>query len=216
MGLPNAGFTNAGLDAGWFVSTTDQWIEKYFIPMTYTPSTVSCSATEKPNSKNRLFVTSARACARFRQTAITLPVYRRRVASKRKIASSIARQQRLDGQGCGPASGLPVNGSLSGSLAIEGASAGRADISHAVSGNDDGVTPQQARVTSGVGAVVGDGDAPGFGDRGLRQRCGQGPIGVADIGQVVHDVVAAVRDAHSDRAIGQESGARDGDLVVVR
>ena len=46
MGFPDVGFTNAGLDDGWFLSATDQWTEKYSIPMTYTPSTVSCSATE--------------------------------------------------------------------------------------------------------------------------------------------------------------------------
>ena len=43
MGFPNVGFTNAGLHDGWFLSTIDQWTEKYSIPIACTPSTVSCS-----------------------------------------------------------------------------------------------------------------------------------------------------------------------------
>lgn len=31
-GFPHVGFTNAWLDAGWLLSTTDQWTEKYFDP----------------------------------------------------------------------------------------------------------------------------------------------------------------------------------------
>jgi hypothetical protein len=52
--------------------------------------------------------------------------------------------------------------------------------------------------------VVGDGDiAPGFrGDSGHRQRRAQEPVGVADVGEVVHDVFAAVCDADGDRAVG--------------
>jgi hypothetical protein len=42
-------------------------------------------------------------------------------------------------------------------------------ISRVGSGNDNGVTPQQATVAKRVGAVVGGGDARG--DCGLRQRC---------------------------------------------
>jgi hypothetical protein len=32
MGFLNMVLTNAGLDAGWFLSTTDEWTEKYFDP----------------------------------------------------------------------------------------------------------------------------------------------------------------------------------------
>jgi hypothetical protein len=42
-------------------------------------------------------------------------------------------------------------------------------ISRVGSGNDNGVTPQQATVAKRVGAFVGGGDARG--DCGLRQRC---------------------------------------------
>ena len=68
---------------------------------------------------------------------------------------------------------------------------------------------------AGIGAVVGEGTAPGFANCGLRQRRAHGPIGVAGTGQVVHDGVNAVGDSNSDRAIGQESGARDDDLAIV-
>lgn len=78
-------------------------------------------------------------------------------------------------------------------------------ISRAGMGNEDGVAPHQALVTSRVGAVVGDGDVPGFGDCGLRQCCAQIPVGVADVGEVVHDVFADIRDADGHRTVGQES-----------
>ena len=104
---------------------------------------------------------------------------------------------------------LPV-----GSIAMCGRTCQPCRISSAGSGNNDGVTPEQAPVTIGVGAVVGDGDVPGFGDCGLRQRCAQAPVGVARVGQVVHDVFAAIRDAYGDRTVGQESAARDQDLAA--
>ena len=57
----------------------------------------------------------------------------------------------------------PVSNSPSRSLAICGRVCTPCCLSPVGMGNDDGVSPRQAPVTIGVGAVVGDGDVPGFG-----------------------------------------------------
>ena len=44
----------------------------------------------------------------------------------------------------------------------------------------------------------------GLDDRGLRQRCAHESVGVADVGEVIHDVFAAIGDADGDAAVRPE------------
>jgi hypothetical protein len=55
--------------------------------------------------------------------------------------------------------------------------------------------------------VIGRGDVRGFGDRGCRKWRGQASVWVGGVGEVVGDVVARMRDADSDRVVGQEPSA---------